>query len=83
MNIQQAQTDLAALGTLAYCDVSGEIDQNFLIAITDFTYSNASVMAIMTTIETNIKDVYPVVDHLNYDISARTAKIQLSKATVI
>lgn len=35
---------------------------------------NASVMAIMTTIETNIKDVYPIVDHLNYDISA---KIQL------
>jgi len=83
MNIAQAQTDLAALGTLAYCDVSGETDQNFLIAITDFTYSNAAVMAIMTTIETNIKDVYPIVDHLGYDVSAQTAKIQLSKAPII
>ena len=82
MNIPQAQIDLATLGTVEYCNVSGELDEKFIISLTEFTYSNAAVTTIITVIETHIKDVYPTVDHLGYDILAQTAKIQLSKAVV-
>ena len=79
MNIQQAQTDLSVLGTLNFCDVSGENDQNFLIALTDFTYSTTNLNAIVVCIETHLKDVYPGVDHWGFDKSAQTVKIQLNK----
>jgi len=79
MNIEQANTELSSLGIVDFCNISGGNDQNFIIAITEFTYSNEAVMSIMAILQNHINDVYPVVDHLSYDIAAKTAKIQLSK----
>jgi hypothetical protein len=77
MNIQQATTNLAAISTVDFCNVSGDADLNFLIVLSNFTYNLTNLNTIITTIETHIKDVYPKVDNWTY--SGDVVKIQLSK----
>lgn len=77
MNIEQANINLSTLGILEYCNVSGENDINFIIVISNFTYNLTNLNVIVSTIENNIKDVYPIVD--NWTFNGDIVKIQLSK----
>jgi len=78
MNIQQATTSLSTVGTVDFCNVSGQNDAFFIIALSNFNYSTASLNTIVVAIETHIKDVYPTVD--NWTFSENIVKIQLSKS---